>query len=146
MGRKFGSIGRLGSIGVIALIGFAVGSIPATAGSDISRPRTIHLVAITTEQNALDLGASGFSQGDEFIFHDDEVKVRAVSLVLTAIDQQGERHGVVSRIARPDLEGQVLDPSRAAVALGRCLHRDDVRRLLHRYANLLREVWRIART
>ena len=70
MGRKFGSIGRLGSIGVIALIGFAVGSIPATAGSDISRPRTIHLVAITTEQNALDLGASGFSQGDEFVFHD----------------------------------------------------------------------------
>lgn len=29
-----------------------------------------------------------------------EVKERAVQLVLTAIDQQGERHGVVSRIAR----------------------------------------------
>jgi transposase len=29
-----------------------------------------------------------------------EVKQRAVQLVLSAIEQQGERHGVVSRIAR----------------------------------------------
>lgn len=29
-----------------------------------------------------------------------EVKERAVQLVLASIDQQGERHGVVSRIAR----------------------------------------------
>src|ERR671936_2358481 len=29
-----------------------------------------------------------------------EVKERAIQLVLTTMDQQGERHGVVSRIAR----------------------------------------------
>jgi transposase len=29
-----------------------------------------------------------------------EVKERAIQLVLTAMEQQGERHGVVSRIAR----------------------------------------------
>ena len=38
-----------------------------------------------------------------------EVKQRAVQLVLTSIDQQGERHGVVSRIARQlDIGDQTL--------------------------------------
>ena len=32
--------------------------------------------------------------------HPPEVKERAIQLVLTTIEQQGERHGVVSRIAR----------------------------------------------
>jgi hypothetical protein len=64
MGRK------LGLIGLAVIVCFVVGGLAATASPDISHPQTIHLIAITTEQNALDLGASGFSQGDEFIFHD----------------------------------------------------------------------------
>jgi hypothetical protein len=63
---------RLGVLGVvIGLLALVISMImPAAAGGNDDRD-TFRVVAITTEQAFLDLGATDFGLGDEFIFHDD---------------------------------------------------------------------------
>jgi hypothetical protein len=67
-----GSMGkRLGVLGAaIALVALAVGVVSPALGSsgDDDKERTIRVVAITTEEEFLDLGDEGFSLGDQGVF------------------------------------------------------------------------------
>jgi hypothetical protein len=65
MGKRLGLLGA-----AIALVALAVGAASPALGSsaDDDERRTFRVVEITTEQEFLDLGAEGFSLGDEFVF------------------------------------------------------------------------------
>jgi hypothetical protein len=68
---------RVGVFGVaIALAALAVGAVGPAFGSsgDDDKQRTIRVVSLITEQDFLDLGAEGFSLGDEFVFASKELK------------------------------------------------------------------------
>lgn len=54
----------------IGLMGFVVGTVMASAGSDITTPRTIRFAAKTTQFTQVDVKPAGFSQGDQLVFHD----------------------------------------------------------------------------
>jgi hypothetical protein len=66
MVKRLGVLGAV--IGVLALATSVL--MPAAAGGN-DEGDTFRVVAITTEQEFLDLGTTDFSLGDEFIFHDD---------------------------------------------------------------------------
>jgi hypothetical protein len=53
------------------IVGFGVGAVSIAHSSPDTKSltRTIHLIANTTEQRFLDLGPTGFSLGDQAIFH-----------------------------------------------------------------------------
>jgi hypothetical protein len=62
---------RLAVLGVaVALVGLALGVVSPALGAsgDDDNGRTFRVVAITTEEEFLDLGAEGFSVGDEGVF------------------------------------------------------------------------------
>ena len=60
----------LGAIGAIALLALAVSAMTPALGSsgDDDERETIRVNSITSEEEFLDLGAEGFSLGDEFVF------------------------------------------------------------------------------
>ena len=71
MGKRLGVMGA-----AIALVALAVGVVSPALGSssDDDGHRTIRVVSITTEEEFLDLGAEGFSLGDQLVFSSNELK------------------------------------------------------------------------
>jgi hypothetical protein len=66
---------RLGVLGVaVALMALGVGAISPALGSSEDGERTIRVVAITVEEEFLDLGAEGFSLGDQGVFSENLLK------------------------------------------------------------------------
>jgi hypothetical protein len=65
MGKRLAVLGA-----ATALVALAVGAVSPALGSsgDDDEAQTIRVVEITTEQEFFDLGAEGFSLGDEFVF------------------------------------------------------------------------------
>jgi hypothetical protein len=64
MGRRLALLGT-----AIALVAIAVGVVPAWGSSgDKDKQRTFRVDAVNTEQNFLDLGATGNSLGDQIVF------------------------------------------------------------------------------
>jgi hypothetical protein len=100
-----GSMGkRLRVLGAaIALVVLAVGVVSPALGSSTGREddrsRTIRVVSLFPEQQFLDLGAEGFSLGDEFVFSSKELKGgqeiahSGVAWTLTSVERQ-ESHCV----------------------------------------------------
>ncbi len=54
--------------GVGALVAMAIGGVSFAAASNEGGARTITVIEKTTSQQFVDVGASGFSVGDEFVF------------------------------------------------------------------------------
>jgi hypothetical protein len=71
MGRRLGVLGA-----AIALVALAVGAVNPAFGSsgDDDKQRTIRVVSITAEEEFLDLGAEGFSLGDQIVFSENLLK------------------------------------------------------------------------
>jgi hypothetical protein len=63
---------RLGAAVIPPLAGltFGAASLASPSGTAGHSVQIVHLVAMTTEQNFLDLGDTGLSLGDQFVFHD----------------------------------------------------------------------------
>jgi hypothetical protein len=98
VGARGGSVvKRLGVLGVaIALVALGAGAVaPALgAGGDDDGGRVIKVVATTTEEDFLDLGAKGQSLGDELVFTanmkkgDAEVGHDAVVCTITSVERE----------------------------------------------------------
>jgi hypothetical protein len=65
MGKWVGAVGA-----TIVLVALAVSAVTPALGSsgDDDERQTMRVVSVTTEEEFLDLGAEGFSLGDEFVF------------------------------------------------------------------------------
>jgi hypothetical protein len=93
--RKGGPlVKRIAVLGAgIALVALAVGVVTPAFGSG-DRDHTIRVVSTATEQEFVDLGAKGFSLGDEFIFsanlhqHGKEVGHDGVVCTFTSADRE----------------------------------------------------------
>src|SRR5712691_8160537 len=69
--KEGSEMGKKLVVAAVASVLAAAGGIGlASASSGLSGPKEIHLTSITDQSNFLDLGSSGPSQGDAFIFHD----------------------------------------------------------------------------
>jgi hypothetical protein len=98
MAEEGGSMGRrLAVLGAaIALVALVLGAVSPALGSsgDDDESRTIRVVEITTEEEFLDLGAEGFSLGDEFVFSakllngGEEVGHAGVVCTLTSLERE----------------------------------------------------------
>ncbi|MFN2489065.1 MAG: hypothetical protein ABR529_04890 [Actinomycetota bacterium] len=63
---------RLGISGaVVALLALAIGVVSPALSSAKGGDRTIRVVSVNTEEEFVDVGAEGFSLGDEFVFASD---------------------------------------------------------------------------
>jgi hypothetical protein len=86
---------RLGVLGVaVALMALGVGAISPALGSSEDGERTIRVVAITVEEEFLDLGAEGFSLGDQGVSSEkllkggEEVGHSGVVCTITSVERE----------------------------------------------------------
>jgi len=123
MGKRLALLGT-----AIALVALAVGVVPAWGSSgDKDKQRTFRVDAVNTEQNFLDLGATGNSLGDQIVFTgqllkgDTEVGHQGGVCTVTSVARNEAQCLATYALRGGQITGQALvnlgNPARYAVAI-----------------------------